>query len=507
METERRTESLKQGAVNQTIVKVMIKTEKYYQPQMNLSGEWGIDTLPVNGADVFCPRTGKVSRQWLSACEEERSLTQDLMIEVASISNLVASLKQVVRNGGCPGSDGMTTNELRDWFRDNHLSLINELKGGTYRPSTVKGVEIPKPNGSKRQLGIPTVKDRLVQQAIANVLTRIYDPTFSVNSFGFRPHRCAHQALRRAGEYVKSGYSYVVDIDLEKFFDNVNHDRLMWLLSRRISDKKLLQLIGRFLRTSIMKGGLASQRIKGTPQGSPLSPLLSNIVLDELDKELERRGLRFVRYADDMIILLQSEAAANRVIKGITTYIEKRLKLRVNATKSRICRPYQLNFLGHSLLLDGNLGLSRESEQRLKDKIRELTRRNRGISLQQLIKELNLKLRGWLNYFQNARMLSKLIKIEGWLKRKIRCFRLKQCKRGKGITKFLAGLGVPKWRCILLAASHKKWFRKSGSPQAHEGMNNKWFQKIGLYSLVTNYRSNFKETALYESTQGGVRGR
>lgn len=485
----------------------MLKVEKEYHPQMNLFGEWGVDTLSVNGADVFCPRTGKVSHEWLSACEGERALTHDLMMEVTSISNFVASLKQVVRNGGSPGIDGMTTVELGNWFSNNHLSLSKSLQGGTYRPSAVKGVDIPKPNGSKRQLGIPTVKDRLVQQTIYNVLTRLYDPIFSTHSYGFRPQRNAHQALRQACKYVKDGYSHVVDIDLEKFFDNVNHDRLIWLLSRRITDKVLLGLIGKFLRSGIMTGGLTSQRMKGTPQGSPLSPLLSNIVLDELDKELERRGLRFVRYADDLIIFLRSKEAANRVMRSISTYIEKRLKLKVSADKSRICRPHELNFLSHKIFIDGSLGLSRKSENRLKDKIREVTRRNRGISLQQLIAELNLLLRGWLSYFKYARMKSKLAKIEGWLRRRIRCFRLKQCKRGRGITKFLMSLGVPEWRSIIISVSHKKWYRKSGSPQAHEGMNNKWFDEIGLFSLVDNYRLNFKETALYESTQGGVRGR
>lgn len=484
----------------------MSKTGKYQGSQMSLLDEWEKDSLPVKGTDVFCERTGKVSQQWLSACEEERALTRGLMDKVCNLSNLTAALKQVVKNAGSPGVDGMTVKELRYWFSSNHQKLIEQLKKGSYEPMAVKGEEIPKPGGGVRQLGIPTVQDRLVQQAITQQLSKRYDPIFSQYSYGFRKGRNAHQALAQAGEYVREGYNYVVDLDLEKFFDKVNHDRLMWLLGRRISDKRLLKLIGKFLRSGILMGGLENQRISGTPQGSPLSPLLSNIVLDELDKELERRGHRFVRYADDMILLVRSQLAAERIYSSITSFIENRLRLKVNKDKSRICRPYQLNFLGYSIMWDGKLGLSRQSEQRFKEKVKKVTRRKRGISLDQLIKELNRVLRGWLNYFRNAKMLSKLKRLSSWIHRRIRCFRFKQCKRAITITRFLVSLGLPKWRSILLAASHKGWYRKAGSPQAHEGMNKAWFQTIGLFNLVEHYSLHFKETAQYESTLGGVRG-
>lgn len=464
-----------------------MKTAAKYQTQMNLFGEWVNGSRPVSGADVLCKRTGKVKQEWISDSEKERALTRDLITEVCELSNLAAACGQVVKNGGKPGVDGMTTKELKEGFMDLQQELSEQLQEGNYKPEVVLGKEIPKPQGGFRLLGIPTVKDRLVQQAISQVLSKRYERIFSAYSYGFRAGRSAHQALKQAGQYVAEGYTYVVDIDLEKFFDKVNHDRLMSILSRRISDRNLLRLIRHFLKTGILLGGLQSQRTAGTPQGSPLSPVLSNIVLDELDKELERRGHRFVRYADDMIILVSSEEAAKRVKESITGFIENRLLLKVNSSKSRVCLPHELNFLGHTILVDGRLGLSRKSEQRFKEKLRQLTRRNRGISLEQLVKELNPKLRGWLQYFRYASMKSKLRNLESWLRRKIRCFRLKQCKRASGIIRFLTGLGVPRWRGILLAASRKGWFRKSVSPQAHEGMNKKWFTGIGLFSLTANY--------------------
>jgi RNA-directed DNA polymerase len=484
----------------------MKKTGKYCGTQMNLFGEWDSGSPTVSGTDVFGDRGGRVSRQWRSDCKRSRALTGDLLSEIADLPNLEAALRRVVKNGGSAGVDGMSVRELKVWFSGNYRELRSQLLTGNYVPEAVKGVEIPKPKGGMRQLGIPTVRDRLVQQAISQVLMKHYEPIFSAYSYGFRPSRNAHQALHQAGRYAAAGYRRVVDIDLEKFFDRVNHDRLLWLLSTRISDGKLLKLIGKFLRTGILKGGLCKQRISGTPQGSPLSPLLSNIVLDELDKELERRGHRFVRYADDLIILVGSEAAARRVLASVSHYIEARLRLKVNREKSRICRTIELNFLGHRILYDGNLGLSKASEQRFKSKIKQITSRRRGISLEQMIKELNPVLRGWLNYFRYAKMHSRLLRLMGWLRRRIRCFRLKQCKRAIGIVRFLRRLGVVEWRAWLLALSGKGWYRKSCSPQSHEGMNDQWFTRIGLINMAAYYRSNFEETAQYESMLGGVRG-
>lgn len=451
--------------------------------------EWGHDSPQTKGTDVYCAGSGRVREEWLSRCREERALTSEMMSEVTSLSNLTASIKRVISNGGSAGVDEMEVKELGKWFTNHHQDLIRRLQTNTYRVSQVRGVKIRKPKGGYRQLGIPTAKDRTVQQAISQILGRHYDPSFSQYSYGFREGKGTGACLEQAATYVKDGYRYIVDIDLANFFDEVNHDRLMWQLSRRIGDKVLLKLINKFLKSGLLKGGLSSQRTKGTPQGSPLSPLLSNIVLDELDKELERRGHKFVRYADDMIILVGSQKAAERVMKSVTDFIEKRMKLKVNKDKSGIRRPHELNFLGHSIHGKGNLGVSKPSLQRLKFKLKEKTRRNRGISLSQLVKEVNLLLRGWLNYFKHARMKGKLKRIMSWLRRRIRSFRLKQCKRAIGIARFLQKLGVPVWRSWLLALSSKGWYHKSNTPQAHEGMNHKWFASIGLFDMFDYYCS------------------
>jgi group II intron reverse transcriptase/maturase len=401
----------------------------------------------------------------------------------------------------------MSVAELKVWFIHHWQELQSTLLEGNYTPTGVRGVRIPKAKGGYRQLGIPTCKDRLVQQATSQVLSRRYEKIFSKSSYGFRPGHSAHQALQQSAEYVAQGYNQVVDLDLEKFFDRVNHDRLMWLLGTRIGDRRVLSLIGSFLRSGIMQDGLMSQRVQGTPQGSPLSPLLSNIVLDELDKELELRGHRFVRYADDLIILVRSEEAAERVLNSITGFIENRMLLKVNRDKSRICQPIELNFLGYLILPDGGLSISRESLMKFRAKIRLVTRRSRGISLEQLISELNPILRGWLNYFKLARMKKRLKYTEGWLRRRIRCYRLKQCKRASGIFRFFRSRGVPDYRIWSIVGSGKSWYGRSSLHAAHEAMNTNWFMGIGLYSLSANYSSIFKETAQYESTLSGVRGR
>ena len=488
----------------------MQKTVKYQESPRDLIlwGEGDIDSPIVRGEDVYLKPKGRVSLQWLTACKEERALTADLMDKIADLSNLATALGQVVSNGGSAGIDGMTVTELKEWFNHNWHELQTSLLDGNYTPSRVRGVRIRKPKGGYRQLGIPTCKDRLVQQAVSQVLSRRYEPIFSTNSYGFRPGHNAHQALLKAAGYVAEGYKYVVDLDLEKFFDKVNHDRMMWLLGTRIGDMRVLSLIGKFLRSGIMQDGLISQRLQGTPQGSPLSPILSNIVLDELDKELEVRGHRFVRYADDQIILVKSEEAANRAQKSITDFIENRMLLKVNREKSRICRPQDLNFLGYSIQIDGGLGISRESLDRFKQKLRRITRRNRGISLDQLIHGLNPVLRGWLNYFRLARMKQKLEYLMAWLRRRIRCFKIKQCKRTSGIIRFFCSRGVPKRRAFLVALSGKGWYRLACSPPAHEAMNLAWFDEIGLFCLHTNYCLTFKETAQYVTrTLSGVRGR
>ena len=477
----------------------MPKTGKYQESPRDLIlwGEGDIDSPAVRGEDVYLKAKGRVCHEWLTACKEERALTAELMDKIADLSNLATALGQVVSNGGSAGIDGMTVTQLKEWFNHNWGDLQTSLLAGSYTPSGVRGVRIRKPKGGYRQSGIPTCRDRLVQQATSQVLSRRYEPIFSTNSYGFRPGHNAYQVLIQAAEYVAEGYNYVVDLDMEKFFDKVNHDRLMWLLRTRIGDRRVLSLIGKFLRSGIMQDGLISQRLQGTPQGSPLSPVLSNVVLDELDKELEVRGHRFVRYADDQIILVRSKEAAKRVMKSITDFIENRMLLKVNREKSRECRPSELNFLGYTISRGGKLGISRESFDRFKEKLRRITRRNRGISLDQMIHGLNPVLRGWLNYFRLARMKHKLENLVAWLRRRIRCFKIKQCKRASGIIRFLCSRGVPKWRALLVASSGKGWYRLACSPPAHEAMNLAWFDEIDLYCLFSNYCLTFKETAVY----------
>jgi RNA-directed DNA polymerase len=456
--------------------------------QMNLQGESPKElSLFVEEIPVWYVSNGKVCPMWISACEEERNQTIDLMEQISVPTNLQKACKQVVRNGGSSGVDGMTVKELKGWLTKNINQLQAQMLENRYSPQPVRSVRIPKPKGGYRQLGIPTVIDRLVQQAMNQVLTRNYDKGFSPNSYGFRPKQNAHGALRQAARYVEEGKDIVVDIDLEKFFDEVNHHRLIWLLGTRIGDKRVIKLIHRFLKTGIMEGGLCQQRIKGTPQGSPLSPLLSNIVLDELDQELTRRGHCFVRYADDLQIFVGSKASAERVMQGITDYIERKMKLKVNRGKSAIRKCYETNFLGHSILHGGRIGLSKSSEQRLKSKLKKITQRNRGVSLEQILHELKPVLLGWLQYFKHASMRSKMEKLEGWLRRRLKCFRLKQCKRTIGIVRYLRKLGVEKTLCWRTALSGKGWWRLSMSPAISIGMNNKWFSEKGYYSLVENY--------------------
>lgn len=419
--------------------------------------------------------------------KEETALTTNMMEEITSIDNLVQALKRVKSNKGAAGVDGMTTKELTEWFNENWRTLQKELLNGTYEVGAIRGIKIPKPKGGYRQLGIPTTKDRLVQQAIHQVIEKLYDKDFSPTSYGFRKGRSASQAIKQLSHYISQGNEYVIDIDLSKFFDEVNHNRLLNRLSRRIGDKRLLKLIHNYLKAGMLENGMVNQRIKGTPQGSPLSPLLSNIVLDELDKELSQRGHKYVRYADDIIIVVGSHSSAIRVNRSIINFIENRMKLKVNQEKSRLCQPLDLNYLGHSFGKDGSIYLSKESEKRLKDKIRTVTKRNRGRSLKQIIEDLNLILRGWLHYFRNAKMKKKMKIIESWLQRRLRCYRLKQCKRPIGIMRFLHSLGIPKIRAWTTAASRKGWWRKALTPASHEGMNNKWFESMGLYSLTKNY--------------------
>ena len=322
-----------------------------------------------NCKDVNQTKAGQ-EKQLNKEGKQGRALPKNLMTIVCSSENLKQAFKQVKRNKGAAGIDQMPTTKFADWFNQNGELLLNELLQGTYQPQAVKQVEIPKAKGGKRKLGIPTVTDRIIQQAIAQVLTPIYEREFSEFSYGFRPKRSAQMALKQASEYVSEGRDVVVDMDMKSFFDEVNHDRLMYELSTKIGDKTLLKLIRKYLQSGILSGGLISQRTKGTPQGSPLSPLLSNIVLDELDKELEKRGHCFVRYADDFSIYVRSQKAGERVKKSISTFITNKLKLKVNEQKSIVCETDKTVLLGHTILKDGNLIIAKENVERFKTTIR-----------------------------------------------------------------------------------------------------------------------------------------
>ena len=422
-----------------------------------------------------------------AASDPARALSVNLMEEVTKTDNLNQAFRQVRANKGAAGVDGMSVHELWDWVRAHKGEFIASLLDGTYQPQLVRGVEIPKPGGGVRQLGIPTVVDRLVQQAILQVLEKILDPTFSTSSFGFRPGRGAHGALAQASRYVSAGRPIVVDLDLEKFFDRVNHDILMSRLARRIGDKRLLRIIRRFLEAGMMQNGVCVERHEGTPQGGPLSPLLANLLLDDLDRELERRGHQFCRYADDCNIYVRSQAAGERVLASLTRYLEEELKLRVNHSKSAVASVVERKFLGHRLLEDGTQTIAPKNLDRARDRVREITRRNRGVSFEQLVKELNSFLTGWVTYFRFAKAKGVLTKLGSWVRHKLRCVRLKQRKRAKSITAFLHGLGVPWNRCWTTAACGKGWWRLAESPAAQEGMNLAWFMAQGLVNPTERY--------------------
>lgn len=424
-----------------------------------------------------------------AALEPARALTDRLMEEVCQRDNLNRAYHRVKANKGAPGIDGMAVEDLRDWIAWHKQELLSSLLDGSYRPSAVRGVSIPKPDGGERQLGIPTEVDRLVQQALLQVLTGLLDPTFSESSYGFRPGRGAHQALMKAKEYVAEGRRVVVDVDLEKFFDRVNHDILMSRLARRVDDKRLLRIVRRFLEAGLMQDGVCVERHEGTPQGGPLSPLLANLLLDDLDKELERRGHAFCRYADDCNIYVRSEAAGQRVMASVTTFLETKLKLRVNRQKSAVARVEERKFLGHRLLGDGRLGIAPKSLERVRDRIRTITRRNRGVSLERLIGELNSLLTGWVTYFRHAALKSHLTALDGWLRRKLRCVRLKQCKRVKPMVDFFVRQGVSPRSAWLTALSGKGWWRKSGTPTANQAMPSSWWDGLGLVCLVQRYEA------------------
>lgn len=442
------------------------------------------EVTPTGGTDGRTEGDNRIGADLSSLLEKQRTLTANLLNRIVDYENLTRAYKQVKRNSGSGGVDQMETEALGPWLKDNLSSLCDSLLNETYQVGAVRKVEIRKPDGGTRMLGIPTVRDRLVQQAIHQALNRYYDPHFSGHSYGFRPGRDAHQAILQASQYIKEGREWVVDIDMEKFFDRINHDRLMQRLSKGVGDKRLLRLINAYLKAGIMEDGLVEQRIAGTPQGGPLSPLLSNIVLDELDKELESRGHSFCRYADDCNIYVKSKKAGARVMESIVDFIERKLKLKVNRTKSGVRHCSEVKFLGYTLLSCGGIRIADKSVERLKGKVREITRRNRGVSFEQVIGELNLVIVGWSNYFSLAdSWLSNMRDLDGWIRRKLRCYKLKQCGRKYTIYKFLRSMGISERKSWNVVMYSQGWWNMSTKLAVSQAMNLKWFADQGLQSL------------------------
>jgi len=417
---------------------------------------------------------------------------EQLLEAVVERKNMWQALKQVERNSGAAGVDNMPVAQLRTYLREHWPRIKEELLAGYYQPQPVLKVEIPKPGGKgMRMLGIPTVVDRLIQQALHQVLSPLFEANFSESSYGFRPQRSAHQAVLKARQYVREGRRWIVDIDLEKFFDRVNHDILMSRLARRVKDKRVLRLIRRYLQAGLMSNGLTTVRREGTPQGGPLSPLLSNILLDELDKELERREHKFCRYADDCNVYVQSRSAGERVLKSLTTFLDRRLRLKVNAEKSAVARPWERKFLGYSFTRhrEARLKVATTSGQRLKEKLREIFRRGRGRNLRKLIEEeLTPLLRGWLNYFRLAEVKGIFDELDSWIRRKLRNLSWRKWKRPFTRAKKLMQRGLAKEQALKSAANGRGPWWNAGAAHMHAAFPKSYFDRCGLLSLLEQRR-------------------
>lgn len=418
---------------------------------------------------------------------ESPAICEYLMEEVLERDNLRKALRRVKSNKGSPGIDGMSVWQLPGYLKEHWQEVHEQLLRGTYKPQPVKRVEIAKPGGGVRKLGIPTVLDRFIQQALLQVLQQYWDSTFSERSFGFRPKRSAHQAVACAQQHLADGYCWIVDIDLEKFFDRVNHDMLMGRVAKRVRDRRVLKLIRIFLNADVMENGLVSPITEGTPQGGPLSPLLSNIVLDDLDRELERRGHRFVRYADDCNVYVRSERAGRRVMESLTRFINRNLKLKVNEAKSAVVQPWECTFLGFSFTLgsEPKRRIAPQAIERLKGRVRILTRRTRAVGLKQMVAELAQYLVGWKGYFGFGQTIDVLKKLDSWIRRRLRCVVWKQWKRGRVRFAELRARGVIKDLAAQTAGSpHGSW-RISRSPALSFAFPNAYFETLGLPSLVS----------------------
>ena len=433
---------------------------------------------------------GSGQRAEVAPARDKEQASTELWERILARENLLMALKRVERNGGAPGIDGMRVEELRLYLKENWLEIREKLNYKTYRPSPVRLKEIEKPDGGVRRLGIPTVMDRFLQQAITQVLTPLYEPLFSEHSYGFRPGRSAHQAVKQAQANVQAGYEWSVDLDLEKYFDRVNHDILMSRVARVVKDKRVLKLIRAYLESGMMVNGVVTGSEEGVPQGSPLSPLLSNIMLDDLDKELERRGHKFVRYADDCNIYVKTPRAGKRVMESVKRFLEKKLKLKVNAKKSKVDRATRVKFLGFSFYKykgEVRIRVARRSLERFREKLRRLTKRTRSGKLEDIVQEINRYTIGWMGYYRLARTPSVYAGLDSWIRRRLRQMIWKRWKRGTTRYREIRKLGVPQGRAGLGAVGKSPW-HMSKSPVINEALSNTYFCNSGLKSMKDRYQ-------------------
>jgi RNA-directed DNA polymerase len=452
--------------------------------QQNIQTELNFSSTPAGEAR----EAGREEAESFPATNDPQSpaRTNRLMEEVCERENLKEALRRVKANKGSAGIDRMTVDGIADYLKQHWPAIREQLLSGTYQPKPVRRVEIPKPDGGVRKLGIPTVLDRFIQQAVMQVLQAQWDPTFSDHSYGFRPGRSAHQAVAQAQRYIAEGHSWCVDLDLEKFFDRVNHDKLMGQIAKRVGDKRLLKLIRAFLNAGVMENGLVSPSVEGTPQGGPLSPLLSNLVLDELDRELERRGHRFVRYADDSNIYVRSQRAGQRVMKSVTRFITQELKLKVNETKSAVARPQERTFLGFSFTAgpEAKRVIAPQALDRFKQRIREITRRAKGVSMTTTIEELAPYMRGWRSYFGFCETPEVLVSLTRWVRLRIRAAMWRQWKTPRRRREALIALGVRSRLASNTAGSGLGPWYLAKAKALSVGLSNAYLKSLGLPSLV-----------------------
>ena len=453
--------------------------------------ESGADTATHPEGQGQYPESRPVGVETIPASSSwTKAESAPLMEAVVEKANMERAYRRVMANKGAPGADGMLAGQLADHLKQHWPTLRERLLAGEYHPSPIRAVEIPKPKGGTRQLGIPTVTDRLIQQALLQVLTPIFDPGFSVSSYGYRPRRSAQQAVSAMKGHVAAGHRWVVDLDLKAFFDRVNHDLLMARVARRIRDKRALRLIRRYLEAGMFQDGLVAPRRQGTPQGGPLSPLLANILLDDVDKELERRGHRFCRYADDMQVYVRSRRAGERVMASLSDYLESSLRLTVNRDKSAVGRPWHRGYLGYTLTRHKlpKLTLTKASLQRLMQRIREILKRGRGRNTRRVIEELTPVLRGWANYFRLVDVKRPLEALDGWIRRRLRCVIWRQWKRPWTRRRKLLALGLDEQRAWKSAGNGRGAWWNAGASHMNQALPRKWFDGLGLISVLDTVR-------------------